>query len=294
MRAKMKITKQITNRDNLSVDCYLSEISKYETISPKKEVLLMQRIKRGDEKAKKELIQANLRFVVSVAKQYQHNYMDLSDLISEGNIGLIIAAKKFDETKGFKFISFAVWWIKQSILQALSNDKLIRLPQNKTNDIIKIRDAKVLLAQDLKREPTLEEISRFVGMEIKHVKTASNSYKKKLSLVSKVSAQDADSQLLLEKIENVDSIKPDKDLCDNSLKTDIGRVLSFLSLNEKLVIEYYYGINGKEITTLENIVDLLPKSTSGKCYTTERVRQLKNEAINKMKNFNISLLEKYL
>jgi RNA polymerase primary sigma factor len=283
---QLKITKSITNRDSESLEKYLSEIAKEEMITVEEEVQLAQRIKKGDQKALERLVKANLRFVVSVAKQYQHQGLSLPDLINEGNVGLIKAAQKFDETKGFKFISYAVWWIRQSILQAIAEQsRIVRLPLNKIGTLNKIHKAFNLLEQEFQRTPQAEEIAKVV--EIPEDKIAST-----LSMSGRPVSVDAplvegEESSLLDLMENKDSPMADVDLLSESLKKEIQRTLSTLSEKERCVIEMFYGLGKKEMS-LEEIGQEIGLSR-------ERTRQIKENALRRLqKSSRNKLLKSYL
>ena len=224
---QLKITKQVTNRDTLSLDKYLHEIGKVELLSAEKEVELAKRIKKGDREALETLIKANLRFVVSVSKQYQNQGLSLPDLINEGNLGLIKAAERFDETRGFKFISYAVWWIRQSILQALAEQaRIVRLPLNKIGSINKINKAFNKLEQEFQREPTIEEIAEIMDMKPDLVEDSMNSSSVHISMDAPLRDEEANN--MYDVMLNEDSPTPDEDLMDGSLRQEIERSLSTL------------------------------------------------------------------
>jgi len=272
---QLKITKQVTNRDSKSLEKYLQEIAKVPLITADEEVELAQRIKKGDEHALEVLVKSNLRFVVSVAKQYQNQGLKLTDLINEGNIGLVKAARRFDETRGFKFISYAVWWIRQSILQAISEQsRIIRLPLNKIGNLSKINKAISRLEQKFEREPNAAEIATEVDASV-------NSVRKSLSIRSKSLSMDApfkdgETSNLYDVIGSKDSTNPDKGLLQDSLKTQISQVLDTLPPKEAKVVKMFYGLNRKEPMTLSEIGDHFQISR-------ERVRQVKEKAIRKLR-----------
>lgn len=283
---QLKITKSITNRDSESLEKYLSEIAKEEMITVEEEVQLAQKIKKGDQKALERLVKANLRFVVSVAKQYQHQGLSLPDLINEGNVGLIKAAQKFDETKGFKFISYAVWWIRQSILQAIAEQsRIVRLPLNKIGTLNKIHKAFNQLEQEFQRTPLADEISKIV--DIPEDKIAST-----LSMSGRPVSVDApliegEESSLLDLMENKDSPMADIELVIESLKKEIQRTLSTLSEKERCVIEMFYGLGKKEMS-LEEIGQEIGLSR-------ERTRQIKENALRRLqKSTRNKLLKSYL
>ena len=284
---QLKITKQVTNRDELSLDKYLHDIGKAELITAEEEVELARRIKKNDQLALEKLVVANLRFVVSVSKQYQNQGLSLADLINEGNLGLIKAAKRFDETRGFKFISYAVWWIRQSILQALSEQsRIVRLPLNKIGSLNKINRSFSRLEQLLEREPSVEELSEDVGISIADVKQALANKGKPVSMDAPL--RDDEDNNLYEVLRSSDSPKPDRMLMTESLQKEVDRALSTLTLREKELLHLYYGLDNTTPHTLEEIgikFDL----------TRERVRQIKERAIRRLKHTSRSkMLKAYL
>ncbi|MFP4662808.1 MAG: RNA polymerase sigma factor RpoD/SigA [Bacteroidales bacterium] len=273
---QLKITKQITNRDTPAFERYLQEIGKMDMISPDEEIELAKRIKQGDKKALDKLVHANLRFVVSVAKQYQNQGLSLQDLVNEGNLGLIKAAQRFDETRGFKFISYAVWWIRQSILHALAvQGRLIRLPLNKIGTIQKINSAKIELEQEFQREPTDEEIAHLMQIGLGDVKEHMRNVNRKLSM-NKPIGDEGDDGTMEDLMESEDNVPPDDELMQESLNKEINRTLSILNKREAEIIKMYYGLNGYYAHSLEEI---------GEIYglTRERVRQLKESCIRRLK-----------
>jgi RNA polymerase primary sigma factor len=284
---QLKITKSITNRESASLDKYLSEIGKHELITAEEETILAQKIRAGDEAALERLTVANLRFVVSVAKQYQNNGLTLPDLINEGNLGLIKAAKRFDETRGFKFISYAVWWIRQSIMQAVAEQsRVIRLPLNKIGSLNKIRKALVILEQKLEREASLEEIAEALEMSQEEVSVT-------LSVANKHVSADAafasnEDMSLMDVLFDPTNPQPDNVLMTASLSIEIKRALATLTERESEVISLFYGIGLKNGLTLEEI---------GEKYnlTRERVRQIKEKAIRRLRNASKNkILKTYL
>jgi len=284
---QLKIIKQVTNRETPSLDKYLHEIGKVELISAEEEVDLACRIKNGDVKALDKLIRANLRFVVSVSKQYQNQGLCLPDLINEGNLGLIKAAQRFDETRGFKFISYAVWWIRQSILQALAEQaRIVRLPLNKIGSINKINKTFADLEQKYEREPSVQEIAEVLEMIPEDVKEALKSAGRHISMDAPIT-QDEETTLY-DVILSKDSPSPDKSLLTDSLRKEIERVLSTLTYREANIIRLYFGLNGKHPHTLEEIGEEFS-------LTRERVRQIKEKAIKRLKNATrCKLLKAYL
>ena len=272
---QLKITKSITNRDSASLDKYLQDIGKVDLLTVEEEVELAQRIKRGDDEALEKLTKANLRFVVSVAKQYQHQGLSLPDLINEGNLGLIKAAKKFDETRGFKFISYAVWWIRQSILQALAEQsRIVRLPLNQVGAVNKIYKFLSDFQQVYNREPTEKEISEELDISQKKINQVLKAASKHLSMDAPMTNEE-DSNSLIDIMEN-DGIEPtDNGLNRESLLKEIDRALSTLPEREAIIIKHFFGVNDEELS-LREIGDKLG-------LTRERVRQLKERALRKLR-----------
>ena len=270
---QLKITKQVTNRDTLSLDKYLHEIGKVELLSAEKEVELAKRIKTGDREALETLIKGNLRFVVSVSKQYQNQGLSLPDLINEGNLGLIKAAERFDETRGFKFISYAVWWIRQSILQALAEQaRIVRLPLNKIGSINKINKAFNKLEQQFQREPTVDEIATLMETKPELIEDSLNFSSSHVSMDAPLREEEASN--LYDVMLNDDSLDPEEELMNVSLRKEIERSLSTLGEREADILRYYFGLNGNQPFTLEEIGDEFG-------LTRERVRQIKEKAIKK-------------
>ena len=284
---QLKITKQVTNRETLSLDKYLHEIGKVDLLSPEKEVELAKKIKKGDRQAFEQLINSNLRFVVSVAKQYQNQGLTLPDLINEGNLGLIKAAQRFDETRGFKFISYAVWWIRQSILQALAEQaRIVRLPLNKIGSINKINKTFNQLEQEFQREPTTKEISEILDLTPEVIEEAMKAAGHHLSMDAPM--RDDDGNNMYDVLLNIDTPSPDRGLLNNSLQQEIERSLATLGERESEIIRYYFGLNGTRPHTLEEIGEVFG-------LTRERVRQIKEKAIKKLKNnYRNKLLKSYL
>jgi len=286
---QLKITKQVTNREALSLDKYLHEIGKVELLTADEEVTLAKRIKKGDRKALERLVNANLRFVVSVSKQYQNQGLSLPDLINEGNLGLIKAAQRFDETRGFKFISYAVWWIRQSILQALAEQsRIVRLPLNKIGSINKINKTFAQLEQEFQREPSPEEVAKILDLHPKVVEDSMNASNHHVSMDAPLKEDENTGNNLYDIMFSQDSPSPDNDLIGESLREEIERSLATLGEREAEVLRYYFGLNGYRPHTLEEIgqeFDL----------TRERVRQIKEKAIKKLKNqYRNRLLKSYL
>ncbi|MGD9930966.1 MAG: RNA polymerase sigma factor RpoD/SigA [Mangrovibacterium sp.] len=280
------IYKQITNRDSLAFDKYLLEISKYKLLTIDEEIELAKRIKRDDREALEQLVKSNLRFVVSVAKQYQNQGLCLTDLISEGNLGLIKAAMRFDESRGFKFISYCVWWIRQSILQALAEKaRMIRLPQNKIGSVTKIKKAFIRLEQEHHREPTSEEVALSLQTTSDAVEMVMKVSSNPVSMDSPV--EDGQGSLY-DLILNDDSPSPDWELMRNSLILEIERTLATLNEREAEVVRYSFGLGGYPQYSLSEIGFELGLST-------ERVRQIRDKAVKKLKNnFRNRLLKGYL
>lgn len=285
---QLKITKSITNRESQSLEKYLQEIGKVELISPEEEVKLATLIKQGDQRALDRLTKANLRFVVSVAKQYQNQGLSLPDLINEGNVGLIKAAQRFDETRGFKFISYAVWWIRQSILQALAEQsRIVRLPLNKVGLTNRIQKAYSQLEQQYEREPSAEELAEVLEMDIEEVSATLGINARHVSMDSPLS--EGEENTLIDVLENHNAEKTDGDLVHKeSLKTEIDRSLKTLTERQKEVICYFFGIGVDHPMSLEDIGEKFS-------LTRERVRQIKDKAITKLKASNrCQLLRTYL
>ncbi len=274
---QLKISHQITSRTDISVDKYLLDVSRIPLISSDEEVELIKRIKNDDQLAFDKLVNANLRFVVSVAKQYQNQGLGLSDLINEGNIGLIKAAHRFDETRGFKFISYAVWWIRQSILQALAdNSRLIRLPLNKVGALSKVNKAVQRLEQTLQREPTVEELANYLDLSEKQVSQSLKSRKRPVSMDAPLQNDGDDGGTMYDVIKNSNSLSPDSSIIAQSLRDELYTSLTILSDREIIVLTQFYGLFGEAPKSLEDIghnVNL----------TKERVRQIRESALVKLK-----------
>ena len=284
---QLKITKQVTNRETASLDKYLQEIGKVDLITAEEEVELAQRIKAGDQVALEKLTKANLRFVVSVAKQYQNQGLTLPDLINEGNLGLIKAAKRFDETRGFKFISYAVWWIRQSILQALAEQsRIVRLPLNKIGSINKINKTYAFLEQAHERAPSAEEIAKELDMTINDVKESLKNSGRHVSMDAPL-VEGEDSNLY-DVLNSGESPNPDRTLLHESLKTEIERALETLTPREADVVRLYFGLGEQHAMTLEEIGETFD-------LTRERVRQIKEKAIRRLRHTSRNkLLKSYL
>ena len=283
---QLKITKSITNRESASLDKYLQEIGREELVTPDEEVELAQRIRKGDQEALEKLTRANLRFVVSVAKQYQNQGLSLPDLINEGNLGLIKAAEKFDETRGFKFISYAVWWIRQSILQALAEQsRIVRLPLNQVGSLNKINKALTRFEQENERQPTNEELSEMIDVPKDKISDTLRVGSRHVSVDAPF--VEGEDNSLLDVIPNDDSPSADRGLVNESLNTEIERALSTLTDREREIIKSFFGIGCQEMT-LEEIGERLD-------LTRERVRQIKEKAIRRLKSPSRSkLLKSYL
>jgi len=274
---QLKITKQVTNRDTPAFEKYLQEISRTEMITSEEEIEFARLIRNGDEFALNKMVSANLRFVVSVAKQYQNQGLTLQDLVNEGNLGLIKAAKRFDETRGFKFISYAVWWIRQSILHALAvRGRMIRLPLNKIGMINKINIAAAKLEQRYEREPTTEEISIEINVDCSDIKESMKSHTKFLSMDAPLGSDGQDDFNLYDLLGMNDSIPPDNELLKESLVIEIERTLQILGHREAQIVRMYYGLDKCVPKTVEEIGEEFD-------LTRERVRQLKETAIRRLR-----------
>ena len=284
---QLKITKSITNRESASLDKYLQEIGREELITAEEEVVLAKKIRDGDQDALEKLTRANLRFVVSVAKQYQNQGLSLPDLINEGNLGLIKAARRFDETRGFKFISYAVWWIRQSILQALAEQsRIVRLPLNQVGSLNKINKAYSKLEQEYEREPTADEIAELLDLPIDKVSDTMKVSGRHVSMDAPFANGEESS--LLDVLVNHDSLKADTGLIMESLSKEIDRALSTLTERERDVVKLFFGIGLNHGLTLEEIGDKFD-------LTRERVRQIKEKAIRRLRHSSRSkLLQQYL
>lgn len=286
---QLRISHKITARESLSLDKYLNDISKISLLTADEETDLARRIKQGDQEALRKLTEANLRFVVSVAKQYQNQGLSLSDLINEGNVGLMKAARRFDETKGFKFISYAVWWIRQSILQAIVEyARIVRLPLNKVGSYNKINDAYISFVQEFEREPSAEEIADLLGITAKDVQNVmKGGGGRHLSVDAPVKGEESDATMLDLMVDD-DEVRPDSKLLEQSMAEELQEGLMHLSPREVEVISSYYGLDGRRALTLEEI---------GEMYnlTRERVRQIKERAIRRLrKSSNRNALKSYL
>lgn len=286
---QLKISKQVTNRETASLDKYLLEIGRVDLITAQEEVELARRIKAGDNRALDKLTRANLRFVVSVAKQYQNQGLTLPDLINEGNVGLIKAAKRFDETRGFKFISYAVWWIRQSILQALAEQsRIVRLPLNKIGSIGKVNRAYSELEQRYERAPSAEELAHHLEISVKDIKQALESNGRHLSMDAPLKEGDESSSNMYDLLKNDTLRGPEEDLLHQSLQKEINRSLSTLTPREADVVKLFFGLDGNRQMSLDEIgyrFDL----------TRERVRQIKEKAVRRLRHTSRSkMLKSYL
>ena len=280
---QLKIAKQVTNRETASLDKYLQEIGRVELITPDEEVELARRIRMGDKSALERLTKANLRFVVSVSKQYQNQGLALPDLINEGNVGLIKAAERFDETRGFKFISYAVWWIRQSILQALAEQaRIVRLPLNKIGSINKINKAYSELEQKFERPPSAEEMAEFIGCTAEEIKQSLSHNGRHVSMDAPLVEGDESSSSMYDVLSNDSMPGPENNLVMESLRKDIERSLTALTPRESDVVKLFYGLEGKAPMSLDEIGDRFD-------LTRERVRQIKEKAIRRLKQTSKNL-----
>lgn len=286
---QLKITKQVTNRETASLDKYLQEIGRVDLITAEEEVELAKKIQAGDKAALERLTKANLRFVVSVAKQYQNQGLSLPDLINEGNVGLIKAAKRFDEKRGFKFISYAVWWIRQSILQALAEQaRIVRLPLNKIGTINKINRAFSELEQKLERPPSADELAEFLDVSVSDVRQSVRNTGRHVSMDAPLVEGDETSSSMYDVLPNDSLPTPEKNLMLESLRKEIERSLSTLTMREGDVLRLYFGLSGRQPMTLEEIGERFD-------LTRERVRQIKEKAIRRLKHTSRSrMLQSYL
>lgn len=285
---QLKITQTITNRESQSLERYFNEINKVDLLTPDEEVELARRIRQGDEAALEKLTKANLRFVVSVAKQYQNRNLSLNDLINEGNLGLVKAARKFDETRGFKFISYAVWWIRQSIMQALADQsRIVRLPLNKTGALNKINRAYSELEQKYEREPTPEELADILDMDIEEISSTLRAGTRQVSVDAPFSDEEGNS--LLDVLENKNTPSTDQGVAyTGSLRVETARALACLLDREKVVVEMFFGIGREHPMSLEQIGETLD-------LTRERVRQIKEKAIRRLRaSAKSKMLAEYL
>lgn len=285
---QLKISASITARESDSLEKYLSDIAKIELITADEEAVLAKKIREGDMKALEKLTKANLRFVVSVSKQYQGQGLSLADLINEGNVGLIKAAQRFDETKGFKFISYAVWWIRQSIMLAIvEQSRLVRMPLNKIGSYTKMNKLAHSLEQQYEREPTLEELAEIMELKDSEMKDIAFGHIRHISMDAPINSEEEGTMIdfLMDKDSRAN---PDKELIDDSLREEIGRVLKVLSYRESEIISAYFGLNGHQPFTLEEIAEKFD-------LTRERVRQIKERAIRRLRKTTTSkFLKAYL
>jgi RNA polymerase primary sigma factor len=286
---QLKISKQVTNRETASLDKYLQEIGKVDLITADEEVELARKIRAGDQLALEKLTKANLRFVVSVSKQYQNQGLSLPDLINEGNLGLIKAAQRFDETRGFKFISYAVWWIRQSILQALAEQsRIVRLPLNKIGSINKINKTFSKLEQEFEREPSADEIAQMLDISESDVKESMKNTGRHVSMDAPLASGDDNAGSMYDVMESDDSPSPENGLLHESLRREIERALHTLTSREADVVRLYFGLGGEHAMTLEEIGEKFD-------LTRERVRQIKEKAIRRLKHTSRSkILKTYL
>lgn len=285
---QLKITNKITNRESVALEKYLNDISKIDLLTADEEADLARRIRDGDKEALEKMTKSNLRFVVSVAKQYQNQGLSLSDLINEGNVGLMKAAKRFDETKGFKFISYAVWWIRQSILAAIVEySRMVRMPLNKVTSYNKINEAYVSFVQKFEREPTTEELAEILEVKPKDVENLMRGGNRHVSMDAPISSEEgAATRIDLYSLGDEDS--PDLELMEQSLADEIKHGLSLLSPREVEILSSYYGLNGKNSHTLDEIGDMYG-------LTRERVRQIRERAIRRLRrSVNRNALKSYL
>jgi RNA polymerase primary sigma factor len=285
---QLKITNKITSRESLALDKYLQDIGKIDMLTVDQEAELARRIREGDQAALEQLTKSNLRFVVSVAKQYQNHGLSLSDLINEGNVGLMKAARRFDETRGFKFISYAVWWIRQSILQAIvEQSRIVRMPVNKMGSYNKVNDAYTSFVQEFEREPTHQELADLLNITAKEVAAMLQGGGRHVSFDAPVST-DEDSSTMLDLVATDEEMQPDLKLMEESLRLEVLHGLAILSPREVDVLNSYYGLNGHKAITLEEIGELYG-------LTRERVRQIKERAIRRLrKSFNRKRLRSFL
>jgi RNA polymerase primary sigma factor len=285
---QLKITNRITSRESLSLDKYLQEISKIPLLRPEEEAVLAQKIRMGDNAALEKLTSANLRFVVSVAKQYVNQGLTLADLINEGNIGLMKAARRFDETRGFKFISYGVWWIRQSILQAIVEySRIVRLPLNKVAAYNRVNEAYLAFIQEMEREPTSGELSELLGLTQREVEDLLHGNNRHVSMDAPIGGEDSEVTMLDNMVETGDET-PDAPLLRESLREELAEGMKFLELRERQVLEAFYGLNGSTAMSLDEIAEYYN-------LTRERVRQVKERAIRRMRrSYHGSALKMFL
>jgi RNA polymerase primary sigma factor len=274
----LKLSKQYTNRENSSLDQYFLEIGKFDLLSAEEEMELAVKIRNGDKEAQNKLVKGNLRFVVSVAKMYQNHGLSLGDLINEGNIGLVKAAKRFDETRGFKFISYAVWWIRQGIMSAIADQsRVVRLPLNRVGDLTKLTKAYRELEQEHERKPTMEELGKFMDITPEEAEYITQIAGRQLSVDAPISHSDENKTRLIDILPNDGQLRPDEALMMESLKNEISNALSVLDEREAEVIRLSFGIGRDQKATLEEIGDKFS-------LTRERIRQIKEKALVKLRN----------
>ncbi len=285
---QLKIAHKITSRESVALDKYLNEISKIQLLAPEEEVMLAERVKQGDADALEQLTRANLRFVVSVAKQYQNQGLSLCDLINEGNVGLMKAARRFDETRGFKFISYAVWWIRQSILQAIvEHSRIVRMPVNKISAYNKVQEAFTTFVQQSERNPTSEELSELLNIPPAEIEDIIRG-RKYLSFDSPISPDDDSSATMIDLMESEPEMDPDDKLMKESLREEIRYGMRVLAPREMEILSEYYGLSGGKPKTLDEIGELFD-------LTRERVRQIKERAIRRLrKSYNKNILRSFL
>ena len=285
---QLKISNKITSRESIALEKYLTDIGKIDLLTPEDEAMLAARIREGDQAALERLTKANLRFVVSVAKQYQNQGLSLSDLINEGNVGLIKAAKRFDETRGFKFISYAVWWIRQSIMQAIVEySRLVRMPNNKSAGYTKVTQAIASFQQEFERDPEPEELAELLGISVADVDRAMRGRMRHLSFDAPVAGDDSDITML-DTLPNDEDSNPDLKVMGESLSKEVVANLNLLAPRERAVLAAYFGLDGEEQLNLEEIGDRFD-------LTRERVRQIKERAIRRLRRSrNKNLLRSYL
>ncbi|MCS6929266.1 MAG: RNA polymerase sigma factor RpoD/SigA [Saprospiraceae bacterium] len=286
---QLKIAHKITSRESQALERYLHEISKIPLLTPEQEVALARRIREGDVEALHQLTEANLRFVVSVAKQYQNQGLSLSDLINEGNIGLIKAAHRFDETRGFKFISYAVWWIRQSILQAIvENSRLVRMPMSRVSAYNKVHEAHASFVQTFEREPTAQELADLLDMSVTEVETLLAANNRHLSVDAPLAGSEDSEGTLLDVLRDEDVLNPETDLMVESLREEVALGLAALSPREMEIISAFYGLVGKKALSLDEIAEQFGLSR-------ERVRQIKERALRRLRRvYNRNALRSYL
>ncbi len=285
---QLKIAHKITTRESQALDKYLNEISKLPMLTPDEEVRLARRIREGDQDALDDMTKGNLRFVVSVAKQYQNQGLSLSDLINEGNVSLIKAARRFDETKGFKFISYAVWWIRQSILQAIvENSRIVRMPVNKAGSYNKVNEAYISFVQEFERDPSDEELADLLGMSEREVNNLLRSGSRHVSLDAPLGGNEDADATMLDMMSLQDADDPDAAIMEQSLRDEVALGLNILSPREIEVVSSYYGLNGYNSLTLDEIAELYD-------LTRERVRQIRERAIRRLRKQHSNELKMYL